>query len=589
MRSHHFRAVLAVPAALGVLLAGALVAVTSGPGMAGAGRPTAPGAAAPATLPAGATPVTVDEGLSTTGIDAQLIPAASISGSFMSSTGKALTGEVDAYLDGKLAATGFAFNGHYEINGLFAASFAVCAPRTSIGTGTGFLGRCWQNAPFSGTVPGGATLVTLADAEQRTGIDLTLPPGAAIAGTVTTPGGVAVSSAGVLVHNLSTGADYTTLTVSGGAYEIQGLPRSAKGYRVCFRPQTGGPGTGFLPQCYKNKSWSGGRFPSSVTPVSVTIGKVHRHIDQTLPPGGAVKGTVTDSGTGDNIRGAIVSVYSAKGKLLGSASSRHTGHYRIQALPAATGDHVCVHPLVRAPKPSYHGLCWRHAAWNGGRLPSRAAPVRVRTSSTHTGLDLHLRRAANDATASIAGTVTQQSDGTPVEGAIVYLFQNGSRVRDKPTNASGQYAFSNLRAATGLTICVLAVHATAAVRPDTGWAPRCYGDVPWDGLQVPDTATGFSLTTGQTLTGIDVALHPGGAIDGTVYELDGVTPVSDVTVDVFTTAGDLVTFEFSRGDGTYRIDELIPADYVVCFDGRYTGGIGSHAPQCFDSVAWDGD
>lgn len=586
MRSHHFLAFLA---ALGILLAGALVAVTSGPGVAGAGRPATPGVAAPATLPAGATPVTVDEGLSTTGIDAQLTPAASISGSLMTSTGKALDGEVDAYLNGKLVASGFAFDGHYEIHGLFAASFAVCAQQTSGGRGTGYLGRCWENAAFYGTVPGSATLVTLADAEQRTGIDLTLPPGAAIAGTLTTPGGVGVDDAGVLVHNLSTGTDYFTFTGAGGVYRIQSLRRSAKGYRVCFRPQTGGDGTGYLPRCYKNKSWSGRRFPSSVTPVSVTIGQVHRHVDQTLLPGGAVAGKVTDSGTGDGVRGAVVSVYSAKGRVLGSAATRSTGRFRIQALPAATGDHVCVHPLVRAPKPSYHGLCWKHVAWNGGKLPSRAAPVRVRASSTRTGLDLHLRRAANDATATIAGTVTQQSDGTPVEGAFVYLFRNGSRVADKPTNASGQYTFSNLRSAGDLTLCVQAFNATAAVIPDGGWAPRCYGDVPWDGLQVPDTATQFSLNTGQHLTGIDVALHPGGAIEGTVYELDGVTPVSDVTVDVFTTAGDLLTFDFSRGDGTYRIKELVPADYVVCFDGRFTGGIGSHAPQCFHTVAWDGD
>jgi hypothetical protein len=311
-------------------------------------------------------------------------------------------------------------------------------------------------------------------------------------------------------------------------------------------------------------------------------------VDQTLPRGGAVAGTVTDSATGDGVR-AIVSTYSAKGKLLGSTSSRATGRYRITSLPGASGDRVCVHPISHAVRPSYHGVCWKHAAWNGGRLPSGAAAVPVHTGSTHAHVDLHLRRAVN-ATATVAGTVTQQSDGAPIQGAFAYLFHNGIRVTDRATDASGHYKFKYPQAGTGYAVCVQAFRAFSPAPPDTGWAPRCYGDVPWDGqFQVPDGATVFSLAAGQNLTGIDVALHPGGAIEGTVFEPDGVTPVSGVTVDAFTATGDLVNDYFTGANGTYRMRALIPGDYVVCYDGRYTGGLDSFAPQCYDTVAWSGD
>jgi hypothetical protein len=585
VRYHH------ILASLGILLAGGLVAVTSGPGVAGAGRPIAPGAAAQA-LPAGATPVTVSEGLSATGIDADLTPAASISGSLISSTGKQLTGEVDAYLDGKLAATGYAFDGHYEIDGLFAASYAVCAGGGSLprGGGSGFLGRCWQTAAFYGTVPSGATLVTLADSEQRAGIDLVLPPAAAIAGTVTTPGGVGLSQVSVFFHNRSTGTNYRSLTTGDGVYQMVGLRPSAKGYRVCFRPVMSPTGTGYLPQCYKNKSWNGSKYPASVTPVSVTLGATHRRVDQTLPPGGAVAGKVTDSATGDGVHGAVVSTYSAKGKLLGSTSTRATGRYRITSLQRASGDRVCVHPVSRVVRPSYHGVCWKHAAWSGGRLPSGAAPVTVPTGSTHTGVDLHLRKTVYHPPATVAGTVTQQSDAAPIQNAFVYLFHNGTRVSDRPTDASGHYQFKYVKAGSGYAVCVQPLRGSSASPPDAGWAPRCLGDVPWDGrFQVPDGATTFSLSAGQNLTDIDVALSPGGGIEGTVFELGGATPVNGVIVDIFNPAGDLVTLDYTFTAGSYRFDSLVPGDYVVCFDGRYTGGPDSFAPQCYDNVAWSGD
>lgn len=582
MRTHRLIALL------GILLAGVLVAVTGAPGIAGGSPPHNRGTAAAATLPGGTTAVSVLEGTTTTGIDASLTPAASISGSLMTSTGKPLSGEVDAFLDGKLASSGFAVDGQYQIPALAAESYAVCASWEALPRGTGFAGQCWDGTLYEGTVPNDATLVTLSDGEQRPGIDLTLPPAAAIAGTVTTTSGAGLSNVYVSAHNRSTGGDYTAVTGVNGAYSFRGLGPSATGYRVCFRPNQGG--IGYLPRCYRNKPWSGAGFPASVTPVSVTPGKVHAKVDQVLPLAGGIAGKVTDPTTGNGIRSAVVSVYNAKGRILGSTSTRATGHYQIVELPGARGDLVCVHPLSRLLKPSYHGVCWKHAGWNGGPLPTGAGPVSVQPGHLHKGVDLHPRRdKAAPAPATIAGTVTQQSDGTPVENAFVFLYQNGTRISDRTTDASGQYFFPHVRPASGLSICVATLRATAATVPENGWGPRCYGDVPWGGQDVvpPDDAAVFALTAGQNLTGIDVALHAGGAMEGTVTELDGITPVQDATVTLFTQAGDEVFFDFTLSDGTYRFRSLSAGDYVVCFDGRFTGG-QSDAPECYDNVVWGG-
>lgn len=580
MRHHRSLTPLAI-----LCVSAALVALTSGPG-AGAGPSSSPAGGAPVTLPPGATGIAVTEGSTTTAIDAHLTPASSISGRLRTSSGAPLSGVVSAYRDGKLAGTTVASSGHYTIPGLSAASYAVCADRTWASRGSGYLGRCWKTAPFYGKVPAGASLVTLADSEQRTGVDLALPPAAAISGTVTTPGGIGLDNADVFVHNLSTGKNYGDLTRAGGVYSVKGLGPSAKGYRVCFAPPAGGTGTGYLRQCYLNKPWSGGAYPTSVTAVSVKAGTFHLKVDQTLPPGGAVAGSVTDAATSAGVRGAPVSLFSARGRLLASTRTSSTGRYRLIGLSAASGDRVCVNPYRRSATLGYRGVCWKRATWNGGAVPSGAAPVSVRTSATHTHVDLRLRRAANG-TSSISGTVTQQSDATPVERAFVYLFRNGTQVAGTDTDASGHYTFAHLVAATGLTICVNPFNTVAPAPPDTGWAPRCYGDVPWNGLQVPSSATKIALGAGQDLAAVDVALRAGGTVQGTVLDLDGITPVPDVTVDVFTTAGGFVTFATTAPDGTYQVRELSAADYVVCFDGRSLFVTGDYAPQCYDSVPWN--
>jgi hypothetical protein len=546
-----------------------------------------PGTAATVPLPAGVSEVAVSEGSVSSGIDAHLTTGSSISGTVKSTTGALLGGEVRAYLNGTLVATGIATAGHYQIDGLDAGSYAVCMPATSTGGGPGYRGRCWKNAAFDGAVPSGAALVSLGSGEQRTGIDLTLPLAAAISGTVRSPGGTGLDNVDVTVHNLTTGTNSGDLSRAGGVYVVKRLGPSAKGYRVCFRPPHSLAGTGYLPACYRNVAWNGASYPTTVTPVSVTVGHTHTGVNQTLQPGGAISGTVRDFSTGGPVSRAPVTVYSARGRLLGYAATSPGGYYKVRDLAATAGDRVCVGPFQRSRTLAYHGRCWKNVVWNGGRLPSGTAPVRVRNSATHGGIDLRLHRVTGQ-TAAISGTVTQASDGTPLSGASVTLFRHGTDVANKSSDASGHYSFPGLGAATGYSVCVLPMHVDAPLPPATGWSPQCYADVPWDGLAVPAAAQLVSVAAGQVVTGIDIAVHPGGEIDGTVVKAGGSTPVPDVVVDVFTTTGHQVTATMSGADGTYTVGSLPPKNYVVCFEGRSTLGPVVYVSQCYDNVSWVG-
>jgi len=158
------------------------------------------GGSAQAGLPSGVTNVAVTQGNTTPNIDGHLHLARSISGTIKTSSGAAVTGSVQAFLNGHAVAFGSVSNGHYQINGLFAKSYAVCIAGFSVFTpssSTGFLGRCYKTAGFNGsTVPSSATLVNLS-AGSKTNVNFSVPPAAAIAGKVTSPTGTALKSVSV--------------------------------------------------------------------------------------------------------------------------------------------------------------------------------------------------------------------------------------------------------------------------------------------------------------------------------------------------------------------------------------------------------
>src|SRR5262249_25550636 len=124
-------------------------------------------ATAGASLPGGVTHVSATAGKPTTGIDAHLHEAASISGTVRSVTGgQPLYTSVGAYLNGRLIESGSSDSfGHFTIGGLVAGKYAVCTSGPSASGGpssTGYLGRCLGGLYFNGSqVPSGATKVNV--------------------------------------------------------------------------------------------------------------------------------------------------------------------------------------------------------------------------------------------------------------------------------------------------------------------------------------------------------------------------------------------------------------------------------------------
>jgi hypothetical protein len=563
-----------------VLIAGALIGAAS---------------SADATLPSTATPVTVTQGNVTSAINGHVHRAASIAGNIKSAaTGHAIGASVSAYRNGNYVASAGTnpSTGHYEIDGLFGGTYKICVSGFSIYNppGTGFLGRCYKTAPFNGsTVPSGALAVTVIGGQHKTGISFNLLSAAAISGKVTNGAGTGLPNVSVTAHNRSSGITFYSNSTSIGAYVVKGLTAAAKGYTVCFAPYSN-TGTGYRPRCFKNTAWNGfSSYPTSANAVGVVLGHTHTGINQALLRGGAISGKVTDASNGNPINGDSIAVFTAGGRIVGGATTNSHGNYVARGLAASTGYRVCAAPVNTTPTVTYHGKCWRGIAWNGRSLPAGTTPVAVQAGQTHTGINFRLSKTIH-VLGSIAGQVTEKAGGTPLQGASVTLFRGGQFFNSASTNATGHYKFTNLPPSTSYVVCATGKYVFIPTPPATGWAPRCHTDAGWNGVtsSVPAAATRISLTAGQDKTGQNVALHVGGEIDGFVFVSGGTTPAPNVNVFIYTTGGKEVAYAYSAFDGSYSVNSLAPATYIVCFDGRYMYGLAGFLPQCYNNVAWNG-
>jgi 5-hydroxyisourate hydrolase-like protein (transthyretin family) len=583
-------------------------------------------------LPGGATQISVSAGMNTSSIDAHLQarPTGSITGVVRyASDGSAVNFAVlKAYQGGHAVGDGFQDSpSGYTTSGLDTGTYKVCVDAGPTNTTrydpagpspTGYLSRCYKDAPYGGfgtSPPSSATGVDVTDGEQTTDIDISLPAAAAIAGRVKTArGAVLPDDTVVRVYNRDTGARlkmYGFATGGNndgdGTYKVIGLPEASHGYTVCFDPENKGfriSATGYLRRCYKNTPWNGTTVPSSATAVPVALGQTHTNVNVRLPAAGAVSGRVLDAKTGKPVSHVEVMVFSNQGRLLHDATNKTTGkgYYRIRGLPAARADHVCVAPVktpvfVVNPTVSYYGKCWKSSRFNGTRVPTSADPVRVRLGHVHHKINLRLKRRP---TGSISGRVTGQGSGTPLANVEVDLFRSGSVhsfIAEEQTSKTGAYRFALLTPnRAGYVVCVATTNGDDGTSPSTGWAPECYKHAAWPSpRRLPPGVRRVPLTARQHKT-INLALPAGGEISGVTYAGDGTTQANCIDVSVFTARGHWVASTYHGADScgaSYSFTGLTPSTtgvhYIVCFDGieHFDGGT-RYLPQCYNDVPWDG-
>ncbi len=269
------------------------------------------------------TAVRVRAGKTTTGINVALSLGGEISGTITSAGGKKLSGICVSPVSTKAVSSGGGLliagvgesRGVYHLHSVPAGSYKVLFQ--GCGLTSPYAPVWWRHAA---TYQAGAT-VRVKAGKSVTGINVTMPVGGVISGTVTNAAsapvpGICVSAgpAGNGNSGFFFGGDATTN--STGQYKVEGLP--AGSYQVQF--QTG---------CGNN----GNYVPATSATIAVQLGGTYTE-NVTLEPGARVSGTVTSQATGKPLGGICVIMWSDSfnydgGFVTSRADGSHVGSYVI--------------------------------------------------------------------------------------------------------------------------------------------------------------------------------------------------------------------------------------------------------------------
>ncbi len=293
-------------------------------------------------------------------------------------------------------------SGTWTITGLAPGGYFVhAAPPASAGTAAagGYLGA-------SGYVAARAKAAVVTVAADRSGVDLALPAGSIIAGSVTSPSGFPIRDAFVeaCAADVAPGLACTgAYSGADGTFSVGGL--AAGSYTIGAQAPAGhGLASGYVATSGLALTAAGAR----------RIAAGSSGVVIALPYGRSIRGTVTLEGAGAAATGEVLVQACADAACIYSPSAwtDEDGAYTLDGV--GPGSYVVSFAL---PGTSSHVGGYRG---DGGYVPSRAAaaPVSVATSSV-SRVDVALPRAAS----RIDGIAT--AGGSAVRGGVVLACRSG--------------------------------------------------------------------------------------------------------------------------------------------------------------------
>lgn len=192
-----------------------------------------------------------------------------------------------------------------------------------------------------------------------------------------------------------------------------------------------------------------------------------------------ITGTVTSAVDGAPVASVSVFVNNEDFTQNGSSVVENDGTYRVEGLPA--GEYTVRFAAT--------GTDFIGEYWDGVRNRNNAQWITAVGGETISGIDATL-----DLGGGIAGTVTRESDGSPIAGMLVFA-QTGSFLSGRhlvATDPEGRYRFEGLTPGS---------YTVSFPSPD-----GVLIDEYWEGTQDKQSATLVPVTAGQVATGIDASL-----------------------------------------------------------------------------------
>jgi Carboxypeptidase regulatory-like domain len=475
-----------------------------------------------------AQPLLITAGHVTRGINAAMLPGATIAGRVTNSAGRPVSGVCLGILPAYLGEFGSALfggntstnaSGSYVVTNLAPGDYTVaffsgCFGPSNTATLQWFKGQQTQETAGMVDAPAGI---------QVTGIDAVISPGGAIAGTVASTTGQAVDFDCVTAINRRTGQPSGFQSLTGGSFTVSSLA----------------PGT----YTVVASDCSGGNHAMSIyqRPVTVRAGRTTGNIALRLPPGGVVTGRVTAASNRRPVPNACVeatplSVAAAALGIGSGALTNGSGTYKIVGLP--TG--------------SYRIEIFPNCVGSAVNLRTVTLPRAVRVTQ---GKVTAKANGSLPIGGSIVGQVTGPDAATVSDACVEAYPIWGGSPDDTSTGADGKYVLTGLtpgryKVEFGDPFC-----SDGMANLGTQW---------YDGAADRGAATIITVKAGGTASAVNAALPADGAITGSVTgtSASGLSGVCVSAVPLAT--GESAIFTVS-GRGTYTLAALPPGQYRVEF------------------------
>lgn len=419
--------------------------------------------------------------------------------------------------------------------------------RNNFPIGGGYIDELYNDLPCPyascGLTTGTAINVAAADV---TGFDIALSRGGAITGTVVnTAGSVPLLGVEMKAFNAAGDLVAVTRTNPNGKYRLDGLPSGS--YYL-----TTNNALGFQDELFDGQSCEPFCNPVTGTAVVVSGTAVTSGRNFSLDQSVAVSGVVSDGGPAANV---AVEIYGQIGNLLRSTVSNASGAYsfvdlapgrfyvRTRNLLGRTDDlyyQAGNANNTSASKPDCVGLACQ---------VRRGTPIDVSSGASFTAANLTLLPPGR-----INGSVINSATSAVMSGVSLELLDaRGAVVATQTTSAAGTYSFSALAAGNYYLIS----------RGTPGFVDLAFPNVPCPASCNGLNGTPIVLTTGATLSAINLNLANGGSISGTVRNSATNLPIPGATVQVYNAAAVPVAQIATNPSGNYELPNVANGNFFV--------------------------
>jgi protocatechuate 3,4-dioxygenase beta subunit len=465
-------------------------------------------------------------------INVQLPAGYSIAGTIRNAAGAVLPG---AQVIG-IATNGFGFaqtdsTGKYKMQGLVAGAYQVLvyAP-SAVNLVDGYYTTA--NANHFTTSSASATKVTVSP--SKTGIDVKLPTGYTVAGTIQTTGGAALAGVSVSIVGPSTDS---AITDAAGKYTLKGL--GAGSYKLAL---SGPSNSSYLRGWYSTANAN--HFVLSPASASaLTLGPSKTGVNAKIPTGYSISGKITNAAGGAL---AYAGVGASSSSYSNSTSADASGNYTIKGLAAGTYKLSITAPSNTISMDGYY------TSANANHFTSSAAGATgVAVGPSKTGVNV---KVANGW--SISGMVTTTT-GTPLQDAYVSA-NSGGHYRTAYTDAAGKYTLKGLNSGAQ----TLSVEPPYNMNYQGGFYTTANSN-----HFTPAAASAVAITVGPSKTGINIKLPTAYTISG---KITGPGAVALSGASVYASASNGAGYASTIANGTYKIIGLVAGTYKISVSPPYT-------------------